>query len=389
MRASALHGGTKVCDYRLMLYALLCCTLAAADEASCEDRQAKALRDVEAYLSEHSANITLLEPFGAEVRGLNLAAAMRSGILRHGGRFARSMEGLMSHVGVLVFREQAVMAPSEQVAASKLFGAGELHSTHGEHAKAGSADIFRLSSSSTEGIVGPGAEWHNDGSFATDVFSHAAYHIVKLPSDVATVAGTSFAHLGRAHDLLDDKERRLLRRMVSVNSNGGAVHPIIHEHPLSLRPSLFLHLAMTGAVVHVGGGGDDEYDASTAQWVALDEEEVASLLTRVSALFSDPHAVYHHAYRAGDLVLIDNWAVAHRWSLAYPAHAAAAPTHNPMPPRSPRENVAHSWHVDLLRVLPRDRPQGLPFYGAQGLPRLFRSRPRRARRASDYSEVYG
>ena len=28
-----------------------------------------------------------------------------------------------------------------------------------------------------EGIVGPGAEWHNDGSFLTDVFSHAGYHI--------------------------------------------------------------------------------------------------------------------------------------------------------------------------------------------------------------------
>ncbi len=28
-----------------------------------------------------------------------------------------------------------------------------------------------------EGIVGPGAEWHNDGSFLPDVFSHAGYHI--------------------------------------------------------------------------------------------------------------------------------------------------------------------------------------------------------------------
>lgn len=88
----------------------------------------------------------------------------------------------MAHVGVLVFRGQGLLSPSEQIAASALFGAGKLHSTHGEHAKAGSEHIFRLSSTSSEGIVGPGAEWHCDGSFLEDVFSHAGYHIVQLPN---------------------------------------------------------------------------------------------------------------------------------------------------------------------------------------------------------------
>jgi len=155
-----------------------------------------------------------------------------------------------------------------------------------------------------------------------------------------TQVGTLFAHLALAHDLLGEHEQRLLRSMASVNSNGGAVHPLIHTHVRSGRPSLFLHLAMTGAVIHVasrepsghhsstGGAGEAgrtglEEDALTrgksspvqpgpVEWTALDDEEVASLLTRVSEVLSDRRAAYHHSYTAGDLILIDNWAVAHR-----------------------------------------------------------------------------
>ena len=247
-------------------------------------------------------------PFGVEVAGLRVADLVKSGDLRHGHPFATALELLMAHVGLLVFRDQGVLRPAEQIAASALFGAGELHSTHGEHEKAGSEHIFRLSSSNADGIVGPGAEWHCDGSFMQDVFSHAGYHIVQLPENQP--AGTSFAHLGNAYDLLSETERQLMRRMVSVNSNGGTVHPLVHEHPLSLRPSLFLHLAMTGAVLHVPpsvGRG-----AAEPTWTALDEDEVTSLFTRVNRLLHDPTVAYGHTYRPGDLVIIDNWAVAHK-----------------------------------------------------------------------------
>lgn len=61
------------------------------------------------------------------------------------------------------------------------------------------------------------------------------------------LAGTSFAHLGHAYEMLSAEEKEVMGRLASVNSNGGVVHPLVHTHPLSGRPSLFLHLAMTGA----------------------------------------------------------------------------------------------------------------------------------------------
>ena len=146
---------------------------------------------------------------------------------------------------------------------------------------------------------GPGAEWHNDGSFAPDVFSHAGYHIVAIPED--SDAGTSFAHLGIVHDLFSDDERKLLRRMASVNSNGGVVHPLLYSHPISHRHTAFLHLAMTGAVVHVGDNGER---------TALTAVEMQSLFRRFHELCEQ--ASLHHTYAPGDLIIIDNWAVAHR-----------------------------------------------------------------------------
>ena len=101
-----------------------------ADVGSCEDWQAQALNDAKRLLAQHGANISLLQPFGAEVRGLRVAELVRAGRLRHSSQFAAALERLMAHVGLLVFREQGIMSAAEQIAASTLFGAGQLHSTH-------------------------------------------------------------------------------------------------------------------------------------------------------------------------------------------------------------------------------------------------------------------
>ena len=150
------------------------------------------------------------------------------------------------------------------------------------------------------GVCTQGAEWHCDGSFKTDVFSHAGYHIVAIPAGDVD-AGTSFAHLGLVHDMLTDDERALFSRMISVNSNSGIVHPMLHEHPVSKRQTIFLHLAMTAAVAHVGDAGGQ---------TALTSEEMRALFRRVNDLCNT--AALHHTYQQGDLVMIDNWAVAHR-----------------------------------------------------------------------------
>ena len=114
---------------------------------------------------------------------------------------------------------------------------------HGVHPESPCRDVFRLSNDPDHGFNSVGPEWHNDGSFCRDVFGHVVYHIVKAPDGAGD---TQFAHLGNAFDQLSGAVQDRLKRCASVNSNGGAVHSLAKAHPVSGRPSLYLHMGMTG-----------------------------------------------------------------------------------------------------------------------------------------------
>lgn len=97
----------------------------------------------------------------------------------------------MAERGFLVFGGQGVLSGDELVSASKLWGARKMHSTHGVHPMAPNEHIFRLSNDPKVGINNVGPQWHNDGSFLLDTFSHVGYHIIKVPENGGN---THFSH---------------------------------------------------------------------------------------------------------------------------------------------------------------------------------------------------
>jgi taurine dioxygenase len=208
-----------------------------------------------------------------------------------------------------VFRAQGVLTGDEQVAASELFGGQQIHSTHGVHPQAPNRHVFRLSNRQEDGILGVGPQWHNDGSFERAVFSHVGYHIIKVPEHGGA---TTFSHQGAAFDALSLEEQETWQRRVSVNSNSGAVHPLVHSHPISGRKSVYLHLGMTGAVLEMAPGVK-QVD-SLAQLRLLEEDEMVVLFNRYNRLLDDDRHRVNHSYEEGDCIFIDNLAIAHRAS---------------------------------------------------------------------------
>jgi len=251
-----------------------------------------------ALLSEAGISITALEPLGAEVSGMDLKVPQDEKILA-------TLQVEMAHRGFLVFKGQGVLAPEEQVHASELWGGRQMHSTHGVHPATpdGNEHIFRLSNDPNHGTLGVGPQWHNDGSFMPGTFSHVGYHIIQA---AAHGGGTHFAHQGAAYDSLPPAEQERWQRLSSINSNSGIVHPLVHAHPISGRKSVWLHLGMTGAVLErVPAGG----------FRALDEAEMTRLFNDYNELLnSGVQGGYtmKYEYQAGDLVMIDNFAVGHR-----------------------------------------------------------------------------
>ena len=279
-----------------------------------------------------------LEPIGAEVYGIDLSAEAPPA-----DEVIATLESEMAGRGFLVFRDQGRLANDAFLRASCWWGGRALHSTHGVHPATpdGNRHIFRLSNDERHGIPGVGPQWHNDGSFEAATFSHARYHIIR---PAAQGGGTLFAHQGAAFDALPEDRRDYWRRLSSVNSNTGVVHPAVHVHPLSGRACIWLHLGMTGAVI--------EKQADRDEFRLLDASELRGLCHEYNDLL-DAGLTGGYAlafeYRAGDCLFVDNLAVAHR---------AAPEAHRPASQQGLR--IMHRSTVrGVAPLAPRD---GLPQY---------------------------
>lgn len=193
-------------------------------------------------LAAHGITLAAIVPLGASVRGLDLRRRDISEDVLD------ALQSEMADRGFLVFKDQGEYTGDEQVRASELWGGRKIHSTHGVHPEAPNKHVFRLSNDRNTGILGVGPQWHNDGSFTEGTFSHVGYHIIRVAE---RGGGTFFSHQGAAFDALPPEMQERWERMSSVNSNSGVMHPLVHEHPISGRKSVWLHLGMTGAVIEV------------------------------------------------------------------------------------------------------------------------------------------
>jgi taurine dioxygenase len=274
-------------------------------------------------LENEGLRVRELYPLGMEIHGTNVRHKLPAAAIA-------VLEEVMASRGFIVFKEQTGLLPQELLDASKWWGAQEIHSTHGVHPATPerNRDIFRCSNQHEHGILGVGPQWHNDGSFEAATFSHSAYYMARAPEHGG---GTHFAHQGAAFDALPEDKQALWQRLVSVNSTSGVVHPVVHRHPISGRKSVWLHLGMTGAVIErlpehgVSAEQLQQQRATSAQLRLLNKEQMLELFNDyndlLNASFEQGFGI-RYEYGTGDLLFIDNWAVAHRASPE--AHRPAA-----------------------------------------------------------------
>ncbi|WP_281020105.1 TauD/TfdA family dioxygenase [Minwuia sp. IMCC3060] len=256
-----------------------------------------------AIIEQFGGKIVPLEPLGAQVQGIDLATRVMPP-----GELIEALEHEMAHRGFIVFKNEKQLEVDDFLRASCWWGGRQLHSTHGVHpaTPGGNRHIFRLSNDERHGIPGVGPQWHNDGSFVPDTFSHAGYHIIR-PAENG--GGTCFVHQGAAHDALPKETREFWNRLSSVNSASGVVHPVVHVHPISGRRSIWLHLGMTGAVI--------EKSATDGGFRLLDAAELKQLCNQYKDILDaglDNGYAISFEYEERDCVFVDNLAVAHRAS---------------------------------------------------------------------------
>lgn len=311
-----------------------------------------------------------MEPVGVEVKGVDTTRRIHP-------QLAGALELLMADHGLVLFRSQGrpqeemgvegtYLTGDEQCELSLAFGNGALHSTHGNHEQCPNRDIFRLSNNPQQGFNEVGPEWHNDGSFERDVFAYVVYHIVKAPEGPGQ---TAFAHLGKAFDALPPARKELLERCASVNSNSGVVHPLVHSHRISGRSSLYLHTGMTGSIIERVEEAEPGKQLSGIK--AWNHREMNQLFLELTDLLDRPDISYAHDWQEGDVIIIDNLAVAHK---AMPgAHRVSSglrilhrTTCVGMGPLDPAPELNFPIHLATTRPCPFDDPGAVWIEGYVG-----------------------
>jgi taurine dioxygenase len=153
----------------------------------------------------------------------------------------------------------------------------------------------------------PAERWHTDHTNRERPPAATMLYGVEIPSEGG---GTSVASMRAAYVALGDEERRRLESLRTVNSlddnhldtrpedreayGRPIVHPMVRTHPVEGSRAVYFHITKTQYI-----------EGMTAEASRSYLEDLLARLIR-------PEIVYHHAWRKGDVLVIDDRATMHR-----------------------------------------------------------------------------
>lgn len=252
-----------------------------------------------------------MDRFGAEVA--NLAPQMLTRAEREELALALGRHGL------LVARDLR-LSPDEQVALTRVFGEPDVHPIESIRL-VGVPEIIELKIDLTERVSDSDADaddivgdiaWHSDLTYTTEPSRGSLLYALEVPP----VGGdTGFIDTVSVYEALPDELRSRIKglkvahsfgemterqvraagkdREMTAPSFGEAVHPIVHQHPVSGQPALNI---------------SPMFARSVLGWSA---SESAALLDQLTAFATQERFTYFHHWSVGDLLVWDNWRTMH------------------------------------------------------------------------------
>jgi taurine dioxygenase len=276
-----------------------------------------------------SLTISKLGTVGAEVSGFDIKEPLSDTI-------KNELRALWDEHGLLLFRNQDI-TPERQIEFSRTFGPLALHPLKATRSEAnpelfvlengGENDRFQTAIYKGEAIVGR-LDWHIDLHYTGRPNRGALLRAIELPSSDGL---TGFGDLAKAFDALDEETKALLekievayafcmqrRHMRYVNTEGyepgefsprtpsdmnfpdfpDTAYPGVYTHPISGRKVLGVVEQFLDRVIKPHDAG-------------LSNDEAIELLERLVAHGQQPEFTYFHEWKAGDMVLWDNWRFMH------------------------------------------------------------------------------
>jgi alpha-ketoglutarate-dependent taurine dioxygenase len=248
---------------------------------------------------------------GTEIRGVDLGSVDDE-------TFRRIYDAWLEHL-VLVFPARDV-TDEEQIAFARRFGELEIHPSR-EHRSSRHPEIYRVSNVDERGKIMPQDSqswrymnltwlWHTDSSFREVPSMGSVLHGIEVPPDGGD---TLFANMYAVYEALPDHMKERIRSLRVVHSHDQvlshdqkltsasedyaklppAYHPLVRQHPVTGRRSLFLS---PHTMERIEG---------------LRENASRTLLDELIAFATQDRFVYRHQWRKHDVILWDNRCTMH------------------------------------------------------------------------------
>ena len=146
----------------------------------------------------------------------------------------------------------------------------------------------------------PGIFWHSDNSHFENPSHLSVFQMLEIPREGAV---THFISLIGAYENLS-KEQRKEWGCYMVNYANLAEHPLVWKHPFRGKNVIYFDFGMVNNIINLKMDDD-----------SLSLTEVNSFLNDISEHFSKLDCTYTHKWKKGDIVITDNYAIAHRADL--------------------------------------------------------------------------
>jgi len=239
--------------------------------------------------------ITPLHPsLGARVEGIDLSRPVDEATRRALDR------ALADHLALVI--PDQVLTPDQYLAAAAAFGP-PMRQHYSQHNMPDHPDIGLIWHRNGQR---PAEAWHTDHTNRECPPAATILYGVEIPS---AGGGTSVANMRAAYQALTAAERSRLEGLRTVNGldghqdtrpedrakyDGDVLHPMVRTHPVHGSRAVYFHIQKAKCIE---GMGPDESQAY-----------MADLLERMIR----PEIVYHHQWRKGDVLVIDDRATLHR-----------------------------------------------------------------------------
>jgi taurine dioxygenase len=230
----------------------------------------------------------LFEDLGVEVTGYDFDHVLGEDTVR------RLRQTLLDH-HLLLFRGRT-LDPARQIAFTLLFGSEVRTCSPRNRFLPGFPEIVLLGNREGEVLSDIRPYWHSDGAHLSEPAAVSIHHAI-----VATEDGdTLYTSLGSAYERLPPEGRRHVSRM-RTRSQTGITHPLVLPHPVTGRLGIYVNLDHNAAII-------DEFG-----------HENRAMRDGLERHLCAEGTYYRHRWRAGDMLVIDNFAASHRPTRPDPA----------------------------------------------------------------------